>query len=191
MTSPCWGQDLSCTNTGEFLWSINPTLPIRRRAKSSGRVGLRCSHPPPASAWLFSLPVPTAICPSTFRRWTSSAHAAETAQNAPGFADLVAKVKPAVISVRVKIDSDAENGGMVQNERMNSDQSDNRRSISFQSSSVSASRTACRSARGDYRRRLRLLHFARRLCRDQQSRGRPCASRSRSRPMTARSTPPR
>src|SRR6185437_12975189 len=54
---------------------------------------------------------------------TSTAHAAETTQNVPGFADLVAKVKPAVISVRVKIDSDAENGGMVQNERMDSGQS--------------------------------------------------------------------
>jgi serine protease Do len=54
---------------------------------------------------------------------TSSAHAAETSPNAPGFADLVSKVKPAVISVRVKIDSDAENGGAMQNERMDSDQS--------------------------------------------------------------------
>jgi serine protease Do len=56
---------------------------------------------------------------------TSTAHAAETTQNVPGFADLVAKVKPAVISVRVKIDSDTENGALVQNEGMNSDQSDN------------------------------------------------------------------
>jgi serine protease Do len=58
---------------------------------------------------------------------TSSAHAAETAstQNIPGFADLVAKVKPAVISVRVKIDSDAENDATVQNEGFNSGQSDN------------------------------------------------------------------
>jgi len=56
---------------------------------------------------------------------TSSARAAEPAQTVPGFADLVAKVKPAVISVRVKIDSDAEDGGLVQNEGMNSDQSDN------------------------------------------------------------------
>ena len=33
--------------------------------------------------------------------WASSAQAADTMQQAPGFADLVAKVKPAVISVRV------------------------------------------------------------------------------------------
>ncbi|WP_213774315.1 Do family serine endopeptidase [Bradyrhizobium sp. dw_78] len=56
---------------------------------------------------------------------TSPAQAAEPAQNTAGFADLVAKVKPAVISVRVKIDGDAEHGAMVQNEGMNSDQSDN------------------------------------------------------------------
>jgi serine protease Do len=43
--------------------------------------------------------------------WTGSAHAAETTatQNSAGFADLVAKVKPAVISVRVKIDGDSDN----------------------------------------------------------------------------------
>ena len=34
----------------------------------------------------------------------SPAHAAETTATPPSFADLVAKVKPAVISVRVKID---------------------------------------------------------------------------------------
>jgi serine protease Do len=61
--------------------------------------------------------------PLNLPAWTSAAHAAETTPNAPGFADLVAKVKPAVISVRVKIDSDAENGAMMQNERMDSNQS--------------------------------------------------------------------
>jgi serine protease Do len=39
-------------------------------------------------------------------RW-SSAHAAEIAQRPAGFADLAEKVKPAVISVRVKTDADA------------------------------------------------------------------------------------
>ena len=66
---------------------------------------------------------PGGYLPFNMPAWTSSAHAAETTPNAPGFADLVSKVKPAVISVRVKIDSDAENGGVMQNERMNSDQS--------------------------------------------------------------------
>jgi len=48
--------------------------------------------------------------------WSTSAHAADTASapaTAPaGFADLVAKVKPAVISVRVKIDETADMAGM-------------------------------------------------------------------------------
>jgi serine protease Do len=38
--------------------------------------------------------------------WMPSAQAAEGQQQAPGFADLVAKVKPAVISVRVQMDED-------------------------------------------------------------------------------------
>ena len=46
--------------------------------------------------------------------WTASAHAAEAAQAPAGFADLVAKVKPAVISVRVKIDADNGNAALVQ-----------------------------------------------------------------------------
>jgi serine protease Do len=39
-----------------------------------------------------------------FPAWTSSAHAAENQQQPAGFADLVGKVKPAVVSVRVKVD---------------------------------------------------------------------------------------
>jgi serine protease Do len=46
---------------------------------------------------------------------TSPAQAVETVQHPAGFADLVAKVKPAVVSVRVKIDRTSmsmnENGG--------------------------------------------------------------------------------
>jgi serine protease Do len=42
---------------------------------------------------------------------TPSAHAAGAVQQPTGFADLVAKVKPAVISVRVKIDRTAETTG--------------------------------------------------------------------------------
>jgi serine protease Do len=41
---------------------------------------------------------------SALPAFTSSAHAAESLQRPTGFADLVAKVKPAVISVRVKFD---------------------------------------------------------------------------------------
>src|SRR5271170_7483145 len=55
--------------------------------------------------------------------WTTAAHAAETGPNTAGFADLVAKVKPAVISVRVKIDGD-QDSALIQheNERMDSDE---------------------------------------------------------------------
>ncbi len=57
--------------------------------------------------------------------WTASAQAAETIQNSAGFADLVAKVKPAVISVRVKIDGDGDNMAVSQrDEDGNSDQSE-------------------------------------------------------------------
>jgi serine protease Do len=42
--------------------------------------------------------------------WTPPAQAAEAAQAPVGFADLVAKVKPAVISVRVKIQKTIDNG---------------------------------------------------------------------------------
>jgi serine protease Do len=59
--------------------------------------------------------------------WMGSAHAAETTatQNSAGFADLVAKVKPAVISVRVKIDGDSDNTAVSQrgDEDTNPDQS--------------------------------------------------------------------
>jgi serine protease Do len=67
---------------------------------------------------------PGGYLPFNLPAWTSSAHAAETAQSTAGFADLVTKVKPAVISVRVKIDGDAENGAVAQKEGMNSDESD-------------------------------------------------------------------
>ncbi len=46
--------------------------------------------------------------------WTAAAHAAEAAQAPAGFADLVSKVKPAVISVRVKIDDDGGNAAVTQ-----------------------------------------------------------------------------
>lgn len=44
--------------------------------------------------------------------WAASARAAEAAQSQAGFADLVAKVKPAVISIRVKIDEAAKPASM-------------------------------------------------------------------------------
>jgi len=63
--------------------------------------------------------------PFNLPAWTASAQAAETIQNSAGFADLVAKVKPAVISVRVKIDGDGDNMPVSQrDEDGNSDQSE-------------------------------------------------------------------
>ncbi|MDA9463432.1 Do family serine endopeptidase [Bradyrhizobium sp. CCBAU 53415] len=50
------------------------------------------------------------------------AQAAEAAATPPGFGDLVSKVKPAVISVRVKIDQDNDKSAMLQQNRMNSDE---------------------------------------------------------------------
>jgi serine protease Do len=55
--------------------------------------------------------------------FTASARAAEAAQAPAGFADLVARVKPAVISVRVKIDADGGNASLVEGDSdENSDQ---------------------------------------------------------------------
>lgn len=51
--------------------------------------------------------------------WSSAAHAAEVPQGPPGFADLVAKVKPAVISVRVRIDESNNSAGANQNDEGN------------------------------------------------------------------------
>ena len=66
---------------------------------------------------------PGGYLPFNLPAWTSSAHAAEANQNA-GFGDLVTKVKPAVISVRVKIENDSDDSGATrENERMDSDQS--------------------------------------------------------------------
>jgi serine protease Do len=46
--------------------------------------------------------------------WTQSAYAAAASQSPSGFADIVAKVKPAVISVRVKLDASANKTSMNQ-----------------------------------------------------------------------------
>ena len=54
--------------------------------------------------------------PRSLPTWTSSAHATETLERPAGFADLVAKVKPAVISVRVKMDESANKKNMSEND---------------------------------------------------------------------------
>ena len=59
---------------------------------------------------------PGSYRPLNLPSWISLAHAAEVGQNPAGFADLVARVKPAVISVRVKMNAEnvvqRNNGGM-------------------------------------------------------------------------------
>jgi serine protease Do len=59
--------------------------------------------------------------PLNLPAWTASAHAAEAAQAPAGFADLVSKVKPAVISVRVKIDDDGLNAAVSQRDSEGTD----------------------------------------------------------------------
>jgi serine protease Do len=65
---------------------------------------------------------PSFYLPSGVAAFASAAHA-ESAPNTAGFADLVAKVKPAVISVRVKIESDGDNDAALQgsSDRMGTD----------------------------------------------------------------------
>jgi serine protease Do len=99
----------------------NASRPTLRRILKPRRVALLASAAGLSLALLAA--GPGGYLPFNLPAFTSAAHAAETSPNAPGFADLVAKVKPAVISVRVKIDGDAENGATMQNERMDSGQS--------------------------------------------------------------------
>ncbi|WFU38977.1 Do family serine endopeptidase [Bradyrhizobium sp. CB82] len=65
---------------------------------------------------------PGGYSPFNGASFTSPALAAETTPTPPGFADLVAKVKPAVISVRVKIDQADDKSAMLQQNRMDSDE---------------------------------------------------------------------
>jgi len=60
--------------------------------------------------------------PLNVTAFASPAQAAEVNPTPPGFADLVSKVKPAVISVRVKIDQDGDKSAMFQQNRMESDE---------------------------------------------------------------------
>jgi serine protease Do len=55
---------------------------------------------------------PGSYAGSSLGHWVATANAAETAQHPAGFADIVAKVKPAVIAVRVKIDQTSNATGL-------------------------------------------------------------------------------
>ena len=60
--------------------------------------------------------------PFSATSFIAPAQAAESAATPPGFGDLVSKVKPAVISVRVRIDQDNDKSAMLQQNRMDSDE---------------------------------------------------------------------
>ena len=81
----------------------NSSNPQKPRALTARRATLLATVAALGVAMLVAGPggyLPTSLA------WTSSASAADTdlSSHPAGFADLVAKVKPAVISVRVKID---------------------------------------------------------------------------------------
>jgi serine protease Do len=86
---------------------VNSAPPARRKILSARRVVLLASVAAIGAAVMLGGPGYRALAIPT---WTSSAQAAETATAPTGFADLVAKVKPAVISVRVKIEQPATTG---------------------------------------------------------------------------------
>jgi serine protease Do len=86
---------------------VNSAPPARRKILSARRVVLLASVAAIGAAVMLGGPGYRALAIPT---WTSSAQAAETATAPTGFADLVAKVKPAVISVRVRIEQPATTG---------------------------------------------------------------------------------
>ena len=92
----------------------NPSLPKQRKVLTARRVTLLASAAVLSAAVLVA--GPGGYVPLSLPAWTSSARAAETVQHPAGFADLVAKVKPAVISVRVKIDNAAKTTSMDEND---------------------------------------------------------------------------
>jgi serine protease Do len=86
-------------------------LPNNRKSLSARRLVLLASVAAVGAALLVGGPAYQKSLPA----WTSAASAADsTMQHPSGFADIVAKVKPAVISVRVKIPASAEPASMQQ-----------------------------------------------------------------------------
>src|SRR5580693_8021778 len=94
-------------------------LPNNRKPLSARRLVLLGSVAAVGAALLVGGPGYQASVPA----WTSAASAADsTTQHPSGFADIVAKVKPAVISVRVKIPASAEPALMQQQRNDDQDQ---------------------------------------------------------------------
>ena len=110
------------TQHGHFYMNnhLNPGSPAPRSVLRPRRLALLGTV---AALGLAVLAVaPGGHSPFNAASFTSAALAAEAAPTPTGFADLVAKVKPAVISVRVKIDRDSERSAKFQQNRMDSDE---------------------------------------------------------------------
>jgi serine protease Do len=100
---------------------MNPSNPNKHKSFTARRLVLLASVAGVGAALLLSGPGGYSSLPA----WTSTAAAADsTLQHPAGFADLVTKVKPAVISVRVKIPASAE-PAMMQQEGNDGDNGDN------------------------------------------------------------------
>src|SRR5580698_11020892 len=94
-------------------------LPNNRKSFSARRLVLMASVAAVGAALLVGGP---GGYHSGLPAWTGAASAADsTLQHPTGFADIVAKVKPAVISVRVKIPGSAEPAMMQENGQENGD----------------------------------------------------------------------
>jgi serine protease Do len=99
------------------MTQINPSKSNSTKGLSTRRLALL------ASATGLGIAVVVAG-PSSYRAlnlpsWTTSAQAADATQAPAGFADIVAKVKPAVISVRVKIEESAKTTSMNESDEDN------------------------------------------------------------------------
>ncbi len=75
-----------------------------------------------AALGVAALAIAPGASPYGVNAFIAPAQAAEAVATPPGFGDLVSKVKPAVISVRVKIDQDSDKSAMLQQNRMDSDE---------------------------------------------------------------------
>jgi serine protease Do len=94
-------------------------LPDNRKSFSARRLVLLASVAAVGAALLVGGPGYYANLPA----WTAAASAADsTLQHPSGFADIVAKVKPAVISVRVKIDAASAGPALMQQQRNDDDE---------------------------------------------------------------------
>ncbi|MHC4047634.1 Do family serine endopeptidase [Bradyrhizobium sp. 23AC] len=98
---------------------VNSDTKTSRRILRPRRLALLGTVAALGVAVLAAAPSSSPFGPSSF---ITPAQAAESAATPPGFGDLVSKVKPAVISVRVKIDQDNDKSAMLQQNRMDQDE---------------------------------------------------------------------